>query len=150
MSQNKLAFILALLITAFVMTLFIPAMSEAKDLTLTQEINKARVKPLTEDKVLIKYALIRCKTMKTWSHDGFLDIAYDVMYVYGRNGIITRYKDVGENLANGFSTAGSTMQAWMNSPIHKANIEDPRYTRIGIATCRNVLGTTTVALFGGK
>ncbi len=42
---------------------------------------------------------------------------------------------VGENLAWGQAEKGSpaeTMRAWMESPGHKANILEPRYTQIGI------------------
>jgi uncharacterized protein YkwD len=42
---------------------------------------------------------------------------------------------VGENLAWGQAEKGSpaeTMGAWMDSPGHKANILEPRYTQIGI------------------
>lgn len=39
----------------------------------------------------------------------------------------------GENLARGFSSAGAAVQAWMNSPTHKANIVDGGYRTLGIA-----------------
>lgn len=146
MTNNQKIYIIAL--TAAVIFLFLSYDYTHAD--LITEMNTVRATPLLEDKVLNKYALIRCKTMATWSHDGFLSVAYDVMYVYGKRGVVTRYKDVGENLAQGFTTAGSTMQAWMNSPSHRANIISPIYSRVGSATCRNVTGTTTVVLFGGK
>jgi len=137
-----------ILFAAAVVSLFI--FHDLARADIIDEMNTVRATPLIEDKVLNKYALIRCKTMTEWSHNGFLSIAYDVMYTYGKRGIITRYKDVGENLAVDFPTAGSTMQAWMNSPGHRSNIERKIYSRVGSATCRNVVGTTTVVLFGGK
>lgn len=42
-------------------------------------------------------------------------------------------KSVGENVASGFSTAKSVLNAWLNSPTHRAIIEDAKYTHTGIA-----------------
>ncbi len=44
-----------------------------------------------------------------------------------------RAKSVGENVASGFSTAKSVLNGWLNSPTHRAIIEDPKYTHTGIA-----------------
>jgi uncharacterized protein YkwD len=43
---------------------------------------------------------------------------------------------VGENLlwTSGPATAGRSMKAWMRSPEHRANILDPSWRQIGIAT----------------
>ena len=42
------------------------------------------------------------------------------------------YSAAGENIAYGYSTAQSVMNAWMNSPGHRANILNGRFTQIGI------------------
>lgn len=39
----------------------------------------------------------------------------------------------GENLARGYSSANSAVEAWMNSPTHKANIMKADYKTIAIA-----------------
>lgn len=39
---------------------------------------------------------------------------------------------VGENIAMGQRTAADVMTAWMNSPGHRANILDTRYTHLGV------------------
>jgi len=46
------------------------------------------------------------------------------------------YWSVGENLywTSGAATAPSSMKAWMASPEHRANILDPAWRQIGIAT----------------
>lgn len=50
------------------------------------------------------------------------------------NGVKYDFLVVGENLALGnFGGDYQVVQAWMNSPGHKANILDKRYTEIGIA-----------------
>lgn len=47
------------------------------------------------------------------------------------------YTNVGENIAFGFTGANDVMQAWMNSPGHRANILDPNYTEIGVSVRAN-------------
>jgi uncharacterized protein YkwD len=42
------------------------------------------------------------------------------------------YSRTGENIATGQRTAAAVMQAWMNSPGHRANILDPLFTHIGV------------------
>jgi len=39
----------------------------------------------------------------------------------------------GENVAFGFNDCAAVVNAWMNSPGHRANILNPAYTHIGIA-----------------
>lgn len=42
-------------------------------------------------------------------------------------------KPVGENIAMGQRSATEALRSWMDSPGHRANILNPRYTQIGIA-----------------
>jgi uncharacterized protein YkwD len=53
-----------------------------------------------------------------------------------------QYQTAGENLAYGFTDAGSTETGWMNSVDHKANILNSDYTQVGFATASspNYLG----------
>jgi hypothetical protein len=46
------------------------------------------------------------------------------------------YKHAGENLAVNFVSSHDVTDAWMNSPTHKKNMIDARYSEIGIATAR--------------
>ncbi|KQB43644.1 Allergen V5/Tpx-1 family protein [Flavobacterium daejeonense] len=62
---------------------------------------------------------------KAPSHDGFVDRANNIMKVLGA-------KTVGENIAYNFSSPQSAVNAWLNSPAHKANIEG-NYTHFGIS-----------------
>lgn len=39
---------------------------------------------------------------------------------------------VGENIAAGYTSAADVVQAWINSPGHRANLLNPYYTEIGI------------------
>lgn len=44
-----------------------------------------------------------------------------------------KYSVAGENLAIGFFSAKDTVQAWLNSPSHKANLLSTNYREIGVA-----------------
>jgi uncharacterized protein YkwD len=55
----------------------------------------------------------------------------------GKNGY--SYNTAGENLAEGFQDAESTMNAWMNSPTHKANIISPNFKETGVVVVPGVL-----------
>ena len=63
-----------------------------------------------------------------------------------------RYKIAGENLARDFDSTSPMVNAWMNSPTHRANIMNPRYEEIGIAVVDGLLNgvetTLVVQMFG--
>lgn len=54
-------------------------------------------------------------------------IAFELMQERG-----IRYKWAGENIAAGQDTPQDVVDAWMNSPDHKANILRPEFTSIGV------------------
>jgi len=62
------------------------------------------------------------------------------------------YSRAGENLAIGFLTAKDTVDAWANSPSHRANLLNADYKEIGIAVApakiQNSQGYLVVQLFG--
>jgi hypothetical protein len=62
------------------------------------------------------------------------------------------YTTAGENLALGYSTAQATVQAWMNSPSHRANLLNTKYEEIGVAVGKASLngidGVLVVQTFG--
>jgi uncharacterized protein YkwD len=43
----------------------------------------------------------------------------------------TRWTALGENVAEGFTDVHAVMVAWMNSPDHRQNILDPRFSAVG-------------------
>ncbi len=49
-----------------------------------------------------------------------------------------RFAYAGENLAINFSDSENVENAWMNSPGHRANILNPNFTEIGIATAKGM------------
>lgn len=42
------------------------------------------------------------------------------------------YTRAGENIAGGYESAASVVDAWMNSPGHRANMLDPGFTHMGV------------------
>jgi len=46
------------------------------------------------------------------------------------------YAHAGENLAIHFTDSTEVVEAWMDSPTHRENIVDPKYTEIGVGTAR--------------
>ncbi|WP_060207158.1 S-layer homology domain-containing protein [Sporosarcina koreensis] len=48
----------------------------------------------------------------------------------------------GENIAKGYTTAKTVVQGWMDSPGHRANILQSRFTNIGIGYATDQNGTT--------
>src|SRR5258706_3427007 len=65
------------------------------------------------------------------------------------------YAYAGENLARGYTTSSSVVNAWMESPEHKANILSPNYTDEGFAVEEGALTgdsdtVLVVEMFGSK
>ncbi len=62
------------------------------------------------------------------------------------------YLHAGENLAVHFNDSSDVIDAWMDSPLHRANIMDGKYTEIGVGTARGEFGGVptvfVVQLFG--
>lgn len=49
--------------------------------------------------------------------------------------------NVAENIAMGQRSSSQALRAWMNSQGHRANILNPRYSRIGVAAYQSPNGT---------
>ena len=65
------------------------------------------------------------------SHDGFIDRARALK----NNGAVT----VGENVADGYESAESVVNAWLNSPSHREAIQG-NYTHTGFGVMQNESG----------
>lgn len=52
---------------------------------------------------------------------------FDMMKSFGIS-----YRTAGENIAMGYTTPEAVMDAWMNSPGHRANILNGSFTEIGV------------------
>ena len=60
------------------------------------------------------------------------------------------YSWLGENIAFNYSDTGSVMNAWMNSPGHRANILDANYTQIGVGISFDSTGRPYFSQVFGK
>jgi uncharacterized protein YkwD len=99
---------------------------------------------LAENKKLDAAAMVKAQDMfakQYFAHEsptgaGPSDLAEDVNY---------EYLAIGENLALGnFGDDAALVQAWMDSPGHRANILNKKYTEIGVAVLKGVYeGETT-------
>ena len=92
--------------------------------------NKAReengLQPLRLSKDLNDLAMIRAKEVNNvFSHDRPSGKPFYTVFT-------TRYRRVGENLAGGIKDAKATVDAWMNSPGHRANILNPDFRELGV------------------
>jgi uncharacterized protein YkwD len=61
------------------------------------------------------------------SHEGFDERAEKIFSTLGAS-------IVGENVAMGYDSSASVVEAWMNSPEHRENILDPEFRRTGIGS----------------
>lgn len=104
---------------------------------VNEERAKAGLNALTLDKEIEAAALVRANEIEiSFAHtrpDGrsFSTALKD-------RGIT--YKSAGENIAWGQRSPEAVMEAWMNSDGHRANILNPRFTKIGVGYYQNTAG----------
>ncbi len=100
--------------------------------------------PLKENSVLSETAVIKVDDMfknQYFAHESSSGISVD--------GLVKRagynYIAIGENLASGsFENDEKLVQAWMDSPGHRANILNTRYVEIGVSVKKGIYeGKTT-------
>jgi uncharacterized protein YkwD len=116
-----------------------------------EEREDAGLGTISENEVLSKAAYKKLEDMFTkgyWDHTGPNgETAWDFITGSGY-----RYLLAGENLARGFNNSEDVIRAWMESPTHKANILNNRFTEIGVAVGSGKLAgnntTVIVQLFG--
>jgi hypothetical protein len=115
------------------------------------ERTKQELTPLATNQILTEAAAAKANHMfanNYWAH-----IAPDgtTPWVFIKNAGYT-YSVAGENLARDFGDTDSMVKAWMDSPTHKENIMNPKYTEIGVAVVDGVLQgeetTLVVQMFG--
>lgn len=102
-------------------------------LTLVNEArSNAGLKPLAMNAELSRMAMFKAQDMHDnnyFSHDSpTYGSPFQMMKSFG-----IAYKWAGENIAKGQRGPVEVMNAWMNSPGHKANILSVNFTQIGIA-----------------
>ena len=60
------------------------------------------------------------------------------------------YRNVGENVAEGYTSGAALMAGWMTSAPHRANILSARYTETGVGMARSKTGRTYHAQVFGR
>lgn len=103
--------------------------------------NSARSKngyaALVEDGVLSEAAAVRAREIaRSFSHTRPSGASFSS--ALSESGV--SYLRAGENIASGQKSASEVVNAWMNSPGHRANILNSSYSRIGSASV-NINGT---------
>ncbi|MGI6553790.1 MAG: CAP domain-containing protein [Bacillota bacterium] len=98
---------------------------------VNQERSKAGLAPLQWDASLANVARLKSQDMRDnryFSHTSpTYGSPFDMMKKFGIS-----YRYAGENIAAGQRTPEEVVRAWMNSPGHKANILNDKYTHIGV------------------
>lgn len=97
---------------------------------------------LTLNKKLRRTARIRAlanAARRALSHEGWVA-------AFKRTGYFQVSSTVGENLAGGHSSIAAAFEAWLDSPTHRRNIEDPDYREMGFAR----VGSVRVQTFGAR
>lgn len=97
---------------------------------------------LRSSRTLTSAALWKARHMAKYGYFGHDDpappvarSAFDRIAACGYPG-----SQVGENIAVGFRTPGTVMQAWLLSPGHRANIEAPSWTVLGVGVAQSTTG----------
>ncbi len=135
-----------------------PASLQALELELYNLHNSARASAglggLRLDATLITIAQRRAQDMAAKNYFAHTsptgETAFSIMAAYGYT-----YSIAGENIAkNNYpdaQSAGTAMTGFMNSPSHRANIMDARYTNVGVALAIGADGMKYFAVvFAGK
>lgn len=114
---------------------------------VNEERAKNGIKALTYDWQLGRVARYKSQDMKDngyFSHTSPVYVSpFQMMKSFGIS-----YKTAGENIARGQSTPRAVVNAWMNSPGHRANILNSSFTHIGVGYVSN--GKYWTQMFIGK
>ena len=98
-------------------------------------VNEIRIshglKPLTNDWQLSRVARYKSQDMRDLGYFSHTSPTYGSPFNMMKSFGIT-YRTAGENIAKGYSTPKAVVDAWMNSPGHRANILNSSYTHIGV------------------
>ena len=89
------------------------------------------LKPLTQDWQLSRVARYKSQDMKDLGYFSHTSPTYGSPFDMMKNFGIS-YRSAGENIAKGYTTPEAVVNAWMNSPGHRANILNSSYTYIGV------------------
>jgi uncharacterized protein YkwD len=101
---------------------------------INQERTKAKLKALTINDNLYDSALAKCQDMKKNNYFTHTSPSGTDYTTFIKKAVPTA-KLTGENLGAGYTDTAQLVKEWMQSPKHKANILNPKFTAEGIAVC---------------
>ena len=105
---------------------------ETEVVRLVNDVRKANgLKPLLQDWQLSRVARYKSQDMRDLGYFSHTSPTYGSPFNMMKSFGIS-YKTAGENIAKGYATPKAVVDAWMNSPGHRANILNPSYTHIGV------------------
>lgn len=89
------------------------------------------LKPLSQDWQLSRVARYKSQDMKDLGYFSHTSPTYGSPFQMMKSFGIS-YRTAGENIAKGYASPQAVVNAWMNSPGHRANILNSTYTHIGV------------------
>jgi len=113
-----------------------------KEVVRLTNVERAKygLKPLTENWELSRVAWFKSQDMIDKKYFDHTSPTYGSPFTMMKNFGI-KYTAAGENIAYGQKTPQEVVNAWMNSPGHRANILNTNYTQIGVGFAKNSSGT---------
>ena len=98
---------------------------------VNEQRTKNGLKPLKANWELSRIARYKSQDMADNNYFSHTSPTYGSPFQMMKQFGIT-YRSAGENIAQGYSTPQAVVNAWMNSPGHRANILNASYTQIGV------------------
>lgn len=92
---------------------------------------KYGVAALQEDALLTRTARMKSQDMRDKGYFDHNSPTYGTPFQLMKSQGVT-YRTAGENIAMGYRTPEAVVNAWMNSPGHRANILNASYTKLGV------------------
>lgn len=121
---------------------------EGEVVSLVNEIRAQNgLSPLSQDWQLSRVARYKSQDMRDNGYFSHTSPTYGSPFNMMKNFGIT-YKTAGENIAKGYQTPKAVVDAWMNSPGHRANILSSSFTHIGVGYVSS--GSYWTQMFIGK
>lgn len=113
----------------------VPSSTVAYEAEVVRLVNQRRaehgLKPLTQDWQLSRVARYKSQDMKDLGYFSHTSPTYGSPFQMMKSFGIS-YRTAGENIAKGYASPEAVVNAWMNSPGHRANILNSTYTHIGV------------------
>ena len=126
-------------------------LTQDKEKEVARLVNEIRAKnnldPLTFDWQIARVARYKSQDMSDNGYFSHTSPTYGSPFNMMKNFGIS-YRTAGENIAKGYLSAASVVDAWMNSPGHRDNILNPSFTHIGVGFVES--GGYWTQMFVGK